>query len=347
MARLSCFGKFTVNSLTSHGRKLSLFAAFLLPTACTTASQPQSCEIGTLGRLPVLNSRGSPLVRVTINGHPVIMMMDSGADYSTISRSAVDKLNLKWLPGHVYMRGVGGYYASAPYQADKIGLGAGSAREVLLLDTPRDFRTFNGEPIVGLFGGDFLSSYDIVYDLPSGTISLYDMKNCHFSTPYWHGEKNKIAFTDEHENHLSLILKLNNHPIDAYLDSGAARTVVTMRQAHHAGATDAVLGADYMTKTHGVDMHNLEGHLHRFDSLQIGTKTYLHPMLNVSELSTDNYALLGADFLRHNRVWVSRRDEAVYYQSADKPDQPDATFEIISSQGKALMPAQKLEKSGP
>ncbi|WP_148315180.1 retropepsin-like aspartic protease [Acetobacter cibinongensis] len=309
--------------------KTLLLGAMLASLAACAAPEEHGCRVGTLGTLPVLNTHGSPLVHVTINGRRVIMLVDSGAEFSTLSRRAVKTLGLSALPGDLWMHGVGGSYAAIPYKIDTLGLGTGTTHDVLVLDSPGDIGTFHGEPVVGLFGSDFLSSYDVVFDLQKQTINLYDeVKDCPSPTPLWDGPNAKVDMVPEDHNRIGLNIKLNNtRSIDALLDSGAFRTVVTERHAHRAGVTQEQLEANPLSISGGIDEHKVRGHVHRFSSLQIGTETFDQPVLEVSRIKTDGTALLGADFLRHNRVWVSRHDRAIYFQRLVTPPQKDMTFE--------------------
>lgn len=322
--------------------KKMLLGTMLASLAACAGPEEHGCRVGTLGTLPVLNTHASPLVHVTINGRRVVMLVDTGAQFSTLSRRAVKMLGLSAVPGNLWMHGVGGSYSAIPYKIDTLGLGTGTTHDVLVLDSPGDIGTFHGEPVIGLFGSDFLGAYDVVFDLQKQTINLYDeIKGCPSPTPLWSGPNSKIDIVPDDHNRISLDLKLNNtHRIDAILDSGASRTVVTERQAHRAGVTQEQLEADPLSISGGIDQHKVRGHTHRFSTLQIGTETFDQPVLEVSRIKTDETALLGADFLRHNRVWVSRHERTVYFQRLASPSQKDMTFEHVRPTEPIKRPAE-------
>lgn len=295
------------------------------------AEQNGVCQVSTLGDLPVLNKFGSPIVGVTINGHDAAMIVDSGADISMISEEASKNFGLVDT-GHVLnISGVTGEMFSPVMQADKMGLGSGTSGEVYLTQAKRSFGgTIAGRPVVGLFGADFLHSYDVMFDLPGGKIALYQLSACKTPTPTWDGPSSKLDWYRLGTNGLRIgtTIRLNGKKIDAMLDSGAWHTSVLPSQARKAGVSKNDLVQDITFTSSGVTGKSKVGsHLHRFASLQIGDELYPNPLLGISPIETDGYALLGADFLRHNRVWVSYRHEQLYIQRLRPPEQ-DHTFDL-------------------
>ncbi|WP_215755244.1 retroviral-like aspartic protease family protein [Acetobacter sp. P5B1] len=295
------------------------------------AEQNGVCQVSTLGDLPVLNKQGSPIVGVTINGHDAAMIVDSGADISMISEEASKNFGLVDT-GHVLnISGVTGEMLSPIMQADKMGLGSGTSGEVYLTQAKRSFGgTIAGRPVVGLFGADFLQSYDVMFDLPGGKIALYQLSGCKTPTPTWEGPSSKVDWyrLGTHELRIGTTIRLNGKKIDAMLDSGAWHTSVLPSQARKAGVSKDDLAQDITFTSTGVSGKRRDGsHLHRFASLQIGDELYPNPLLGISPIETNGYALLGADFLRHNRVWVSYRHEQLYIQRLQPPEQ-DHTFDL-------------------
>lgn len=301
--------------------------ALLFLTLAGCAETPHECVVHTLGTLPVLNDHGSPIVEVTLNDKKAAMIVDTGADFSSVSESLTKQYDMTRLSAYVPVNGVGGLVDASVYKVDKLGLGTGTTQDIALVGLPRTHGQINGIPIVGLFGGDFLTSYDVVFDLPAHKIDLYQLHGCPSPTPMWDGPVSKLRSSREGKTHIGLKLVLNNYKIDAILDSGSSATVVLPRQAHHAGVSEEQLATDISTKSRGIDLHSLSGHLHRFERLQIGDEVFPNPLLDVSPLKTDGDALLGADFLRHNRVWISNRNDMIYIQRLSPPPMQDPTFE--------------------
>ncbi|ACI52116.1 conserved hypothetical protein [Gluconacetobacter diazotrophicus PA1 5] len=144
--------------------------------------------------------------------------------------------------------------------------------------------------------------------------------------PLWPGRAHRIPirYTTGRTPRIIVKLHLDGHPIDAILDSGAWRTVISTSDAHAAGVTDGALRHDPTRNSIGIDDNDNRTYLHQFDTLRIGDDFVLnHPQLAVTD--TDQ-TLLGADFFRTHRVWLSRRQDAMYVQALQEgrpaPDAP-------------------------
>lgn len=310
-------------------RKTGLITVVSLLALAGCAERDGVCRLATLGDLPVLNEHGSPIVGITINGRDAAMIVDSGADISMISEQASKQFGLTDTGRFVNISGVTGEMMSPIMQADKLGLGSGTTEEVFLTQAKRSFGgTLAGRPIVGLFGADFLQGYDVAFNLPARTITLYQLSGCHTPTPTWEGPSSTLDwYHPGNGGRIAVNFRLNGQKVEAILDSGAWHTTVLPRQARKAGVSAEQLAQDIALDSSGVNGKHRAGQLHRFASVQIAENMYLNPMLAVSPIETDGYALLGADFLRHNRVWISYRHEKVYIQRLAPPEQ-DHTFEL-------------------
>lgn len=321
--------------------------SLLALAGCT--QQDGVSHIETLGDLPVLNAHGSPIVGVTINGHDAAMIVDSGADLSMISEKPSKAFGLTDTGRVLHLSCVTGEMFSPVVEAEKIGLGSGTSGTVYLTEAKRTFGgMIAGRPVVGLFGADFLAAHDVMFDLPARKIGLYNLRGCQTPTPEWQGPSSKLDWyrLGAHGIRIGMTMRLNGKKIDTELDSGASHTSMLPGQARRAGVSKAEFGQDLPLTSTGVNGESKGGgHLHRFASLQIGDELYPAPMLAVSPIETDGSALLGADFLRHNRVWISYRDEALYIQRLTPPER-DSTFELRLRQknpaGAVIVPVQRL-----
>lgn len=286
-----------------------------IPLLLSACAGDGVCRISTLGNLEVLNSVGSPIVKATVNGHPVAFIVDTGAQISSIWPQEVDKLDLKRTFNTLRMRGVGGETFAGVAIADKIGLGSGTASDIpfVTVGNLSDGRIVGGLPVIGLFGADFLKNYDVVFDLPNRRINLYVTNGCGESQPDWDGGYYKVTIDhgSRDPSKIEVHLKLDDHPMDAFLDSGASRTLISQDDALAAGVREADLLQDRKGLGYGIDDKKTVRYLHHFDSLDIGPFRIIHPVLNVGETRD---SLLGAEFLRRNRVWIPRRENWIFVQ---------------------------------
>ncbi|GBQ71439.1 hypothetical protein AA103196_2777 [Ameyamaea chiangmaiensis NBRC 103196] len=303
--------------------RTSLTALALL-TGC--ASEHGRCTLSTIGDLRVLNASRSPIVEAKINGHPVAFIVDSGAAASMVTDTAAESYDMTVLPGWVHIRGIGGETTVGGAVAEELTLGSATARHVVFFTDFPGKRRIGTLPVAGLFGSDFLLASDaIVFDLPDRKINLYQTSHCTRDTlPLWRGESYAVPIDYDYgsNNHLAVRIRLNGHPIDAILDSGASSTVIAEDDARAAGVTRAELTQDLDGTLHGIDPHHPKSFAHRFDSLDIGP---FHFNRYVALVADTERTLLGADFLRTHRVWIAPRDRVMYVQRVADGDPPTVT----------------------
>ncbi|MBB2203523.1 aspartyl protease family protein [Gluconacetobacter takamatsuzukensis] len=292
-------------------RGLLLCTPFVL-SAC---ADDGACTIASVGDLNVLNTQGSPIVKATLNGHPVALIVDTGAVITSIWPQQIDRLGLEASSRQVHLRGVGGETTGTIVTAHTLGLGSATASDVSFVSvgTLLDGHMIGDRPIVGLLGADFLSNYDVVFDLPNHRVNLYDVHGCKGAIPHWTGAYYKVPINHDGWDQTKIIVHvtLNGHGMDAILDSGAHRTLISTDDAAAAGVRTSDLTGDRKGVGYGIDDEKGTRFLHRFDSLELGPFRFSNPVLTVGQ--TD-HSLLGAEFFRRHRVWIPRARDALFVQ---------------------------------
>ncbi|WP_242010080.1 retroviral-like aspartic protease family protein [Acetobacter conturbans] len=238
------------------------------------------------------------------------MLVDTGAENSLVTPAAVKEFGLEATSATVRMKGVGGFVQTPVITADTLELEGAVASNVIFVEADLPPVMMAGMPLAGLFGADFLSGYDVLFDLPAREITLFRLKGCSAGSLGWKEPFERIPFAENYPVRVTLPAKLNGKAIDLMLDSGSNRTTVLVEQAREAGVRRSMLAQDENLGSTGVDGVHLDAWRHRFASLQIGADVYLNDELIVAPLET-SYALLGADFLWRRPVWVSYRDQTV------------------------------------
>ncbi len=290
--------------------RLPLLLLALL-AGCAVPEGPTGCVMRQVADLPVLNDRGVPIVRAAINDVPVAFIVDTGARASAIGQREAERLQLPVsLDNHYLVTGIGGSTFAGDVQVRRLSLGNTVARDISFMAVGRFGGSVDGLPVVGLFGADFLVNYNVEFDLPSHRLALYTEQHCGDHIRPWAGSFFEQPFRLTNETEIRFDITVNGRPIDAQLDSGAGATVLDSDDGVAAGATTATTASDRRTVSRGVDGTPVVGHLHRFDSIAIGPEHFGPAVLNVAD--TGGHTLLGADFLRHHRVWVSYPHEMIY-----------------------------------
>ncbi len=293
--------------------RLGLLPALIL-AGC---GAPQACRVEKLADLPLLAGRRIPAVEASLDGQKVALFIDTGAALSIITRSAADRFGLSGGAGdagNVMVRGIGGTVFAQMATIHRLGLGHGMAREISMPVAGELGGPVDGLPVLGLFGADFLSNYDVDIDVPGHHFAMYSLRGCgpaiqpvdapYFEVPF-HLDATKVEFD----------LKLNGQPVRGFLDTGATRTLITPDDARRAGVTGQALLQDRAGHAVGIDSSPLQMRMHRFGSLEIGAERMNNFPFVVADADIDEM-ILGDDFLHFNRVWISYPLQRLFIQPA-------------------------------
>jgi len=292
-------------------------------------SRSATCRLTTVGDLAVLNDTGSPVVAATINGQQVALAFDTGAGNSILWPGEVQRLGLTEESRGVDVHGVNGVALGGVAVVNALGIGSATAQDVPFMTAGRRFdgTIFNGVPFVGLIGQDFLSNYDIFFDLPDKKINLYVLRGCDSQFLQWTAGYEKVSVTyGWHESRTTMIrTKIDGNEVDALLDSGASSTLISRQSALESGISEEDLKHDQTGMGWGVEDKSAMTAIHKFRSLIVGSFHIENPTLNVGDVEESH---LGSDFFRSAKIWIPRHSEVIYVQPVGVSafERPDATF---------------------
>ncbi|WP_215749168.1 MULTISPECIES: retroviral-like aspartic protease family protein [unclassified Gluconobacter] len=289
-------------------------------SACAPTG-PHQCKLYISGVMPIINSSGSPIVRAGINGHPAALIIDTGAATSVIGSSYISPLGLEVMGPVGTMTGVGGSELVQAVMIKSLEMGPSSARNIVTIAGGKFGEKADGLPVVGLFGQEFLANYDTIVDMPDHVVQLVRTEDCAVATPGWEGTIHKIPVTHSANDGLKtrLQIKINGKSADAVLDTGASSSLVTMSVARRAGVTRAMLSNDPVFPGYGVTREPIKIYRHLFSTLEVGDIAFKNIRLDVVESLPGSEALLGSDFLKHYRLWISRDDYLYAQHDKDIP----------------------------
>ncbi len=296
-------------------RRIFCLIVLLMPLAdCARSIPSYSCPNSSFEMLPVLPDTAFPVVQVRLNGHAAAMLVDTGAGRSVITPQAAEEFGLSETGQSLTMHAVGSDVAAPIVRVVTLQLGRLKAVEPTFLLAAIPVRSVGGLPVAGLFGTDFLSGYDVLFDLPHHRMALISGNAC---IPDNVPPADRMAFPADPAARVLLPIRLDDRPLMAVLDSGSNRTTIPVSLA---GVQDALLEKDENVGTRGPDGQHLDAWLHRFGAIQIGTSIDRDVELAIAPIRTP-YALLGADFLRHRIVLISYR-RGMAYLLAENPIAP-------------------------
>ena len=296
-----------------------IVTVLLLALSGCGGGTPQSCTIKTVADLSLLEHTVIPTVVGRLRNRSVALLLDTGAATSVVARSAVDRLGLLSEPYLIArLTGIGGTRTTDFAYIGDLELGHGHARDFDLPIGPNFTDSGRDLPTLGLFGADFMSDYDVDFDLPHHHFGMSDLAGCGgaiqpVAAPYFEVSFRLVGTA------IGIEIQLNGVPVEADLDSGSSETYITEIDAARAGVTADMLANDKVIHPSGVDGFPVKGHLHRFGSLELGAESLKNFPLEVAS-SAVGITLLGEDFLRLNRIWISYPHRTLFIQPAfDSP----------------------------
>ena len=292
--------------------------------AAADAPPARKCVMYQVGDLKVQVVRNRAMLQATVDGQPVRVLIDTGADTSILYRAKAEALHLALtdLPGY-RLGGAGGVTQGQTAFINQLQL-AGATKTGFNMLVAGEGRTADFDI---LLGEDFLGKFDIEFDLAHGAVRLLQPRNCgEGDMAYWATAYNETPIVDDHHDKVGLIVKLNGRPVRAILDSGASTSVGTPRAA--AAARVKLEASDL--KGRGIGALTLTNQVGVLDSFSIGEETIRNAKLRFSDLfaaTTFDHTgslishhdidepemLLGFDFLKSHRVLVSRSRHMVYF----------------------------------
>ena len=291
----------------------AMTAVALVATSHVAAAAP--CKVEQLAQLAVTMHGLRPVIETGINGKPAPFILDSGAFYSTISPPVAKALHLPQQPLPIGYRvgGIGGSSEAWATTVHRLTLAGQTVADVQFIVSGTDI----GE--TGLIGQNVLGLGDAEYDLPDGSVRLFRANGCgKMAMAYWTNGKPffelPIEPKSETNRHTVGTLELNGARIRAYFDTGASRTVLSLKAAARAGVKPGDPGVRPDGWETGLGSRVVRGWTGHFDTLKIGNEELHNVRLRFADLGAlDADMLLGADYFISHRLYVSNLQHRIYF----------------------------------
>jgi predicted aspartyl protease len=257
---------------------------------------------------------GVPLVTLTVNGGAAHLLLDTGAERTTLTEAAARRLGLLTDFDHAQtMRGVGGNVAAGEVKPDLVTGGGRKLPGLTFAVVPVTLPPVGEQEVDGLLGADMLSAYDLDIDLGHHLIKLYDPTTCPVPTLPWRRTFDEVQGQFSRHRHLAFPVTLDGHKLTAFIDTGAQISLIDAAAAGRMGVTEAALGLDEPLLMQGVSTQVVTAREHRFARLGIADGVLLAPVLGVTPLRLDDAdLLLGTDVLRRQRIWLSYASRRIF-----------------------------------
>jgi TonB family protein len=295
--------------------------------AATAPRLDPGCHLTKRTEMPMELVQNHYVVTALLNGRPATMMVDTGAMGSGLLFSAIESLGLAHdVDRSIVVSGVGGQTeVQHPALVHSLKLGGVNFADVPTPGLKMLAMDASAGP-VGLIGADMLSHYDVEFDFPKGVMALWSADGCKRLVPPWQGRMASFHANRIRGNAFVIPVALNGHVVRALLDTGSDATQVSREAALASGVTQEALEADKAGTRYGVSGKAMKSHLHHFDTVRIGPETFRGGGMIVTDglQSEDIDMLLGSDFMRRRRIWVSYTTGEVFIQPPPPANPPAA-----------------------
>ncbi len=295
---------------------VALLLAMLAGLAGSIAAAAQDCRPTRRAEFAVAPMGNVPVVTVRINGGTADFLFDTGAERTIMTAAAAKRLGVDAHYEYArQMRSIGGAVAGGDAKVRSFGFGGMVLSDFRILVGAVSLPSFSGRPIDGLLGADFLSDYEVDLDLAHRRIILFAPPPCPIAAPAWSSPYATIEANRSLHDRLFFPVSLDRHMLAALIDTGAQLTTLDVDSAAALGVTGTVLARDPVTTLRGAAAEVVASRAHRFAELQIDGQTLRDQTIMVAKLGLQDADLvLGADFLRWQRVWLSYRSHRIFLE---------------------------------
>jgi clan AA aspartic protease (TIGR02281 family) len=341
----------------AHYRRLAAAWLTILCIAAAAPSQAQTtstrCRYVTLATLPITYTGLHPSIQGTINGTPVAMILDTGAQQTVLTRELAQRLGLTLTHSSRVAVGFGGMSAEYRTRVDTMSIGPIHGDHLALMVGWETANVSSGT----LVGADFLFQRDIEISLSSREVKFFEALEpnaCREAfLAYWDPNAAivDLAPGSNEARRPTFMVEVNGHELRAIIDSGAQTSLIDLAAAQRAGITPRTPGVVAMQSLAGVGSHRVASWIAPVDSLAIGNETIRNTSIVISDLWNSTLAdsnnmrtaaflreqpemFLGADFLQAHRVLIALSQRRIYFSYLGGD-----VFRAPTAQGKKPEPA--------
>jgi predicted aspartyl protease len=291
--------------------------AILLSGLAHAADAPQNCTYTELGSLPLRYVGESlvPAVDGTINGIPAAMLVDTGSSATSLTMNGATRRDLPLYLTGVWVEGIGGGALLYRTRAKEISIGpmhANSRTELTVIGSMSHTPAYDA-----ILGADVLLQTDLEFDLRAKRMTFFKARDCDKTQLLlWKEATIMLPFErgDDPSPNPHFTVVVNGKKMDAIVDSGAHRSVMTLKAAKRAGIDVNGPGAIRVGDVGGVGMDRAPHWIAPVKTVQFGDEAISNVEIGVIDPqgARDFDLLLGQDFLRAHRVLFAMSQKNLY-----------------------------------
>jgi predicted aspartyl protease len=301
-----------------HGR----WVAGLLATVLLGSAAFARCSLERIASLPVDVTGNRPTIAGEYAGHPVKLLVDTGANVSFVTPTGAARLGLsvEAAPGDV-VYGVGGKERIGATWIGSLAFGQLRIRHVQMPVVRLPLAPHGKAPDF-VIGHDVFAQYAMELDFPDGKLRLWQPHDCApAQIVYWTQNYSMAKLEDAGTGVIHTTLLLDGKPVSTTFDTGATASWITQRELDALAIPTEAVERD-ATVLHGIDGQPIPSETVTLGTLALGdNETVRNVKLRVGHLfardqrstmdsriprrfSGQPEMLIGSDFFRSHRVMV-------------------------------------------
>lgn len=299
-------------------RRAIAACATLFLSLPASAAEPPGCLYIELAKLPVryVGLGLAPAVDGIIDGTPATMLVDTGAFDTVLTMTGVARRGLGLHMTGRIAEGFGGMSRIYSTRLQEFVIGPVKSRRSVNLGVIYEMTSPPGYDAI--VGAPFLLQADLEVDLRARQLRFFRPQNCaNVALHVWQEPTISVpfarSFADASPNP-HFVVKIDGQEMDALIDTGAHRSLMTKRAAKRLGIDVDGPGATRLPDGGGVGSERTANWAAMVKTVEIGDEIIRDTEMRIVESqgseSADLY--LGQDFLRSHRVLFAMSQRKVY-----------------------------------
>lgn len=311
--------------MTRANRQVRFYLlSLLLAIQAGLARADNACHYIEQADLAVKHAGHSRLGTIAgaINGKPVDMLLDTGANETYILRAQAEELNLNPVRTGLQVQGVGGNASVFVVKIKDFAIGDAHVNNLRFPVVEGLEKTGMG----GIVGDDFLMQYDIELNFAANRVKLFHAENCgDKGLAYWDPHAMSVPLEWAPDSHQPMVqVKINGMALWALIDTGANGTTIDLDAVRRLGLSTDAPGVVSGGKAAGIGSEKRTMWHMTFDSFAIGDETIQHPRIAVLDTGfrmgrKSHEVILGRDFLNAHHVLLAQSQMQFYFSYTGGP----------------------------
>lgn len=308
-----------------RARASAMLAVAALALLASNAAQA-GCKYKRLGAIPTTWVGQRLMIDGSVNDTPLKVVVDTGASWTTVSGALAKRLDLTLVHVDNYQTGFGGKSEMSEGRLEELSFGRfqwRKAKVAVAWDSSPDL------PDV-LAGANLLLGNDM--ELDGKAMTFYSPSDCaDASLAYWADDVPWVPteLTTSRDLRANIVVRINDQPVRALIDTGAPTTMLDSRVARKLGFNPDDPKAQ-VGQSGGIGTHVSALSTATFDTIAIGPEIIRHSRVLVSnlwqgvrddvhEMTTENYVdslpemILGADFVSSHHLLFATSQHRLYF----------------------------------